>query len=86
LITPPNFIGGGGSCFPSSVTVALGEPGVPVMVWAGADRATNITATAVSPTAHRFAANSSNKPLVIIFRFIVLIFVLVSLFGLDEDE
>src|SRR5882724_2003711 len=30
LITPPNFIGGGGICFPSIVTVALGEPGVPV--------------------------------------------------------
>src|SRR5208282_4390147 len=34
LITPPNFIGGGGSCFPSSVTVALGEPGTPVICWA----------------------------------------------------
>ena len=29
LITPPNLIGGGGSCFPSSVTVALGEPSTP---------------------------------------------------------
>src|SRR3984893_1036624 len=34
LITPPNDIGGGGSCFPSSVTVALGEPGTPVICWA----------------------------------------------------
>src|SRR5882762_9033615 len=34
LITPPNFIGGGGSCFPSSVRVALGEPGTPVICWA----------------------------------------------------
>src|ERR1017187_11008974 len=30
LITPPNFGGGGGSCFPSMVVVALGEPNVPV--------------------------------------------------------
>ena len=29
LITPPNFGSGGGSCFPSIVVVALGEPGVP---------------------------------------------------------
>ena len=29
LITPPNFMGGGGICFPSIVTVALGEPGTP---------------------------------------------------------
>src|SRR5208282_5489646 len=34
LITPPNGIGGGGSCFPSSVTVALGEPATPVICWA----------------------------------------------------
>jgi hypothetical protein len=34
LITPPNFIGGGGSCFPSSVIVALGEPGTPLICWA----------------------------------------------------
>src|SRR5947199_5880192 len=31
LITPPNFIGGGGICFPSRVTVALGEPGTPTI-------------------------------------------------------
>src|SRR6266516_2944014 len=31
LITPPNFGSGGGSCFPSIVVVALGEPGVPVV-------------------------------------------------------
>src|SRR5271154_1266878 len=30
LITPPNCGGGGGSCFPSMVVVALGEPKVPV--------------------------------------------------------
>ena len=30
LITPPNFGSGGGSCFPSIVVVALGEPATPV--------------------------------------------------------
>src|SRR5271167_2245653 len=30
LITPPNFGGGGGSCFPLMVVVALGEPNSPV--------------------------------------------------------
>ena len=34
LITPPNFPGGGGSCSPLMVVVALGEPGVPVICWA----------------------------------------------------
>jgi hypothetical protein len=33
LITPPNFGGGGGSCFPSSEVVALGVPGIPVIFW-----------------------------------------------------
>ena len=31
LITPPNFGSGGGSCLPSMVVVALGEPGTPVV-------------------------------------------------------
>ena len=30
LITPPNFGSGGGSCLPSMVVVALGEPNSPV--------------------------------------------------------
>src|SRR5215470_18099443 len=30
LITPPKVDGGGGSCLPSIVVVALGEPGTPV--------------------------------------------------------
>src|SRR5437660_1068592 len=34
LITPPNFGGSGGSCLPSSVIVAPGVPGVPVICWA----------------------------------------------------
>jgi hypothetical protein len=34
LITPPNFGSGGGSCLPSSVVVAPGEPGAPVVTCA----------------------------------------------------
>ncbi len=37
LITPPNGIGGGGICFPSMVTVASGEPGVPLICWVQAE-------------------------------------------------
>ena len=33
LITPPNFGSGAGSCLPSIVVVALGEPGTPVVCW-----------------------------------------------------
>ena len=46
-ILPPNFGGGGGSCSPSIVVVALGEPDVPVICWAvaepnmGSDKATH---------------------------------------------
>src|SRR4029077_2664338 len=36
LITPPKFGSGGGSCLPSIVVVAPGEPGVPVICWAKA--------------------------------------------------
>src|SRR5258707_11301785 len=49
LITPPNFIGGGGICFPSMATVALGEPGVPVICWANP----GITDARTTATAHR---------------------------------
>jgi hypothetical protein len=34
LIMPSNFGGGGGSCLPSIVVVALGDPGSPVICWA----------------------------------------------------
>src|SRR5271165_6755322 len=37
LITPPNFGSGAGSCFPSRVVVALGEPSTPVTCCAVAD-------------------------------------------------
>src|SRR5438552_11622775 len=52
LITPPNFAGGGGSCFPSRVVVASGEPGVPVICCALACRHTRaaVKMTAVNVT------------------------------------
>jgi hypothetical protein len=43
LITPPNFGSGDGSCFPSTVVVALGEPGTPVICWALTEPATGRT-------------------------------------------
>src|SRR5438034_2553725 len=46
LITPPNGSGGGGICFPSMVTVASGEPGVPLICWVQAEGATAMTAAA----------------------------------------
>src|SRR4030095_1923443 len=36
LIDPPKLGGGGGSCFPSIVVVAPGEPSSPVTCWASA--------------------------------------------------
>jgi hypothetical protein len=33
LMIPPNGGGGDGSCEPSTVVVALGEPGTPVTTW-----------------------------------------------------
>ena len=33
LITPPNCGGGFGTYLPSTVVVAVGEPGVPVICW-----------------------------------------------------
>src|SRR5277367_5047674 len=43
LITPPNFGGGGGSCLPSMVVVALGEPNCPVTCCAVQGRAAHHT-------------------------------------------
>ena len=45
LITPPNFGSGGGSCLPSRVVVALGEPSTPVTCWAEAEPKHEATAT-----------------------------------------
>src|SRR6266480_3807266 len=52
LITPPKGMGGGGICFPSIVTVASGEPGVPLICCAQAEGATAM-ATAVSTPPRR---------------------------------
>src|SRR5271155_3707618 len=64
LITPPNFGGGGGSCFPSMVVVALGAPSVPVTCCAAAGATANITtrknaATSARNSAKNFVALSS---------------------------
>src|SRR5271169_1959485 len=45
LITPPNFGGGGGICFPSIGVVPLGEPDSPVACWAATGTLVNITAS-----------------------------------------
>src|SRR5204862_5723393 len=55
LITPPNGSGGGGSCFPSMVTVASGEPGVPLICWVQAEGATAMTAATIPPMRLCFA-------------------------------
>src|SRR6266436_201657 len=52
LITPPNFGGGGGSCLPLIVVVALGEPSTPLICWACA-----VTAASDNPT-----QNESSHP------------------------
>src|SRR5512135_3407697 len=49
LITPPNFGSGAGSCFPSMVVVALGEPNSPVTCWANAGKAAATIARASGP-------------------------------------
>ena len=50
LITPPNVGSGGGSCLPSIVVVAPGEPGSPVVcTWAREEGATAMTAAANIP-------------------------------------
>src|ERR1700759_1121243 len=48
LMTPPNFGSGGGSCLPSMVVVALGEPGTPVTCWAILDTEEIATAIAIT--------------------------------------
>src|SRR5258707_1072121 len=49
FITPPNGSGGGGICFPSMVTGASGEPGVPLICWVQAEGVTARTAAASIP-------------------------------------
>src|SRR5215813_2033373 len=55
-ILPPNFKGGCGSCLPSIVVVALGEPGTPVICCATATSGTPV-ATASGP--NRMIDNAS---------------------------
>src|SRR5271166_1581622 len=51
LITPPNFGGGGGSCFPLMVVVASAEPNVPVTCCATDVPPTKRLATVNAPRA-----------------------------------
>src|SRR4029077_18365625 len=51
LMTPPNFGSGAGSCFPSMVAVALGEPSVPVTCCARALAKQRNTTNDMTPTA-----------------------------------
>ena len=62
LITPPNFGSGGGSCFPSIVVVALGEPGVPVICWASTGEPASV------PTN---ADDSASAQAVLLIRFMI---------------
>src|SRR6185312_2168230 len=57
LITPPNAGSGGGSCFPSIVVVAPGEPGTPVTCCANAE---------AEPRASRPAPASMLRPIFIV--------------------
>src|SRR5512135_50358 len=52
LITPPNFGSGGGSCLPSMLVVAPGEPGVPVVSAADAAAAKPASSATLSMTRH----------------------------------
>jgi hypothetical protein len=69
-ILPPNFGGGGGSCFPLIVVVALGEPGTPVIFWAivgkAKSSAAKINASAVDIFAIVFIGPSS----LVLFKFL----------------
>src|SRR4029453_19183888 len=77
LITPPNLGSGGGSCFPSIVVVALGEPGMPV-VWicAEAEAATAMTAAAKIPVMRTCLAGFIGVNLVCISVSTILSFLL----------
>src|SRR5208282_4972454 len=77
LITPPKGNGGGGSCLPSMVVVALGEPGVPLISWA-------LTGTVAGKNNRQAIANLRGAR----FVFKALKFVLISGFfwGLSTTE
>src|SRR5882757_7154509 len=64
LITPPNFGSGGGSCLPSRVVVAVGEPGTPVTCCAEAGAMASVAAS-------RNAATSATTPISLGSHFMV---------------
>src|SRR6266478_4736111 len=76
-ITPPNLGGGDGSCLPSIVIVALGEPGVPSIcsAFAPGDRAVprrtlndSVIVILFIPLLLKIAASIQNRPLLPIAR------------------
>src|SRR5438046_10405579 len=70
LITPPNGSGGGGICFPSMVTVASGEPGVPLICWVQAEGAIAMTTAASIPPRKICRVDLRGVNLVCCFSFI----------------
>src|SRR5262245_4546354 len=60
LITPPNFGGGGGSCLPSIVVVALGDPGCAVF------RSSCLVACCADTTSASPDANSATSRMVLL--------------------
>src|SRR5438046_2160189 len=77
LITPANGMGGGGICFPSIVTVALGEPGTPVICCASAGAAASVAAS-------RTAATSATTPTCLDDRFMLCAPLLANLVSPDD--
>src|SRR5713226_2335758 len=81
LMTPPNFGGGGGSCLPSIVIVALGEPGVPFICWAIAPEDRAVPRSTLNdkgivilfmPLHNKIAASIQDRPLCPITRSVQL--------------
>src|SRR5271169_5679942 len=62
LIIPPNGAGGGGSCLPSMVVVALGEPGTPVICCAEADTVHSIAMATVGANPNQWNVLMASSP------------------------
>src|SRR5690349_5929349 len=70
LITPPNFGSGGGSCLPSIVAVALGEPGVPVICWGNATTGAEKIIAALIATRCPAAFQRFESPILLLMFFL----------------
>src|SRR5208337_4287601 len=62
LITPPNGNGGGGSCLPSMVVVALGEPGTPVICCAETDTVHSMAMATVGANPNQWNVLMASSP------------------------